>query len=226
MSSSPLYLAIVVVWLIVLVPMLLRKDSVDAVHEDTRREDEEAEAPESDDESEHGAEGFSGDEEDPGLTEAQVAARPVLRDDHEAAGEAPGRSRPAVERRTRSLREPRSRVIARRRRRTSALTLLNVVTIAAVAFGLGPWWVIAPPVLLLAGHMTLLREAAKADAEHREAQVRARRQAVLRARRAEAEEAREAEREAEREAQVIAFIERRSQVYDQYADARLRAAGD
>ncbi|MFD0802207.1 hypothetical protein ACFQZU_12905, partial [Streptomonospora algeriensis] len=30
MSSSPLYLAIVVVWLIVLVPMLLRRDS--AVH--------------------------------------------------------------------------------------------------------------------------------------------------------------------------------------------------
>jgi hypothetical protein len=28
MSSSPLYLAIVVVWLIVLVPMLLRKDCI------------------------------------------------------------------------------------------------------------------------------------------------------------------------------------------------------
>jgi hypothetical protein len=43
------------------------------------------------------------------------------------------------------------------------------------------------------------------------------------ARRAEEEEER---RDAERLAQVIALQERRSQVYDQYADARLRAAGD
>lgn len=45
MSSSPLYLAIVVVWLIVLVPMLLRKDSpVDTTHEEYRREDAEPES--------------------------------------------------------------------------------------------------------------------------------------------------------------------------------------
>ncbi len=221
MSSSPLYLAIVVVWLIVLVPMLLRKDSVDTVHEDTRREDEEAEATEDYEESEHGAEGLSGDEGDPDLMETQVITRAPVGDDL-AAEETPERSRPSVERDPRPAREPRSRVIARRRRRTSALTLVNIATVVAVSFGLGPWWVMAPPVLLLVGHMALLREAAKADAERREARARARRRAVLRARRAEAEEAREAEREAE----VIAFIERRSQVYDQYADARLRAAGD
>jgi hypothetical protein len=225
MSSSPLYLAIVVVWLIVLVPMLLRKDSVDTVHEDVRREDDEAEAPdvdEADVESEHGAEGLSGDEDDPDLTETQVITRPAVSGEHAAEEGAPARSLPATEGVTRPGREPRSRVIARRRRRTTVLTLLNLATVVAVAFGLGPWWVIAPPVLLLAGHMVLLREAAKADAELRRAQARARRRAILRARRAEAEEAREAEREAE----IIAFIERRSQVYDQYADARLRAAGD
>ncbi|MEE2048660.1 hypothetical protein Q7689_35590, partial [Nocardiopsis tropica] len=83
-------------------------------------------------------------------------------------------------------------------------------------------WVIAPPVLLLSGHLILLREAAKADAEQREAAARARRRAVLRARRAEEEQ----RVDAEREAKVIALQERRSQVYDQYADARLRAAGD
>lgn len=230
MSSSPLYLAIVVVWLIVLVPMLLRKDSVDTVPEDVRREDE-AEVPEADEadesdvESEHAAEGLSGDSDDtddPDATETQVIPRPAVSGEHMSEEEAPARSRPVPEPVARSSREPRSRVIARRRRRTTVLTLLNVATIVAVAFGLGPWWVIAPPVLLLAGHMVLLREAAKADAELREAQARARRRALARARRAEAEEAREAEREAE----VIAFIERRSQVYDQYADARLRAAGD
>ncbi|GAA1099200.1 divisome protein SepX/GlpR [Nocardiopsis metallicus] len=225
MSSSPLYLAIVVVWLIVLVPMLLRKDSVDTVHEDVRREDEEAEAPEADEadvESELGAEGLSDDSDDPDLTETQVITRSAVSGEHAAEEEAPTRSLPTAEQGPRPRREPRSRVIARRRRRTTVLTLLNVATVVAVAFGLGPWWVTAPPVLLLAGHVALLREAAKADAELRQAQARARRRAVLRARRAEAEEAREAEREAE----VIAFIERRSQVYDQYADARLRAAGD
>ncbi|MFY7065591.1 hypothetical protein ACOQFV_06995 [Nocardiopsis changdeensis] len=195
MSSSPLYLAIVVVWLIVLVPMLLRKDSVDAVPEEPRREDEdtgteaEAEVPEGEDE----------DYEEEAATAAEPAPLPAVR-----------------------ANERRSRVIARRRRRTTVLTLLTAGTAIAVAFGLGPWWVTIPPVLLLGGHLVLLREAAKADAEQRAAVLRARRRAALRARRL----AERQEREAEREAEIIALRDRRSQVYDQYADARLRAAGD
>ncbi|MFE9243420.1 hypothetical protein [Nocardiopsis sp. NPDC006938] len=218
MSSSPLYLAIVVVWLIVLVPMLLRKDSVDTVPEDARREDDDVETAEADD----SAEDASGDEGSPDLTETQVIPRPAVSVDDGADERPTEAERPEVQGRVRPGHEPRARVIARRRRRTTVLILLNVGTVVAVAFGLGPWWVVAPPVLLLVGHMALLREAAKADAERRVAVARARRQAAVRARRAEAEQA----REAEREAQIIAFIERRSQVYDQYADARLRAAGD
>ncbi|MEE2036518.1 hypothetical protein Q8791_04685 [Nocardiopsis sp. CT-R113] len=210
MSSSPLYLAIVVVWLIVLVPMLLRKDSVETVNDDQRREDGDAE---------DGFEGPAEDEEDPDLTETQV----IHRDDLESDPGVRGAEEIDLARgRYRAAREPRARVIARRRRRTSVLTLVNVATVVAVAFGLGPWWVIAPPVLLLTGHLVLLREAAKADSEYREAAERARRRAVLRARRAEEEQ----RVDAEREAKVIALRERRSQVYDQYADARLRAAGD
>ncbi|MDE3720662.1 hypothetical protein PWG71_04630 [Nocardiopsis sp. N85] len=197
MSSSPLYLAIVVVWLIVLVPMLLRKDPVDVVHEEPRREDEDmetmgdAEVPEDDDE---GIEG-----------EVLLMGEPA----------------PPVP----IIRERRSRVMARRRRRTTTLVLLTLGTVIAVAFGLGPWWVILPPVLLLGGHLALLREAAKADAEHRAAVIEVRRQVALRERRAVEREERE-EREAEREAEIIALRDRRNQVYDQYADARLRAAGD
>lgn len=217
MSSSPLYLAIVVVWLIVLVPMLLRKDAVEPVHEETRRDDAEMDIDEADEAFEEDA----ADEEDPDLTETQVITRPRAREEHVAEV---GEARP-VERRRVSAPEPRGRVIARRRRRTSGLTLLSVATVVAVTFGLGPWWVIAPPVLLLVGHLALLREAAKADAEHRQARLRARRQALLRARRARDREDHEAW-EAERLAKVIALKERRSQVYDQYADARLRAAGD
>ncbi|WP_017607048.1 divisome protein SepX/GlpR [Nocardiopsis xinjiangensis] len=205
MSSSPLYLAIVVVWLIVLVPMLLRKDSIaEAAAEETRREDDEVEE---DFEEEHA------DDRSPDAAETQVLRRGAHRIP-EPVAEEPEMPEP--------LREPRGRVIARRRRRTSALALLNVATIVAVSLGLGPWWVLAPPVLLLAGHMALLREAAKADAEHREAARRARRRAALRARR----EVEERRRDAEREAEVIALKARRSKVYDQYADARMRAAGD
>ncbi|WP_047870298.1 hypothetical protein [Nocardiopsis sp. RV163] len=211
MSSSPLYLTIVVVWLIVLVPMLLRKDP-DTFHEDPREEGEPAEAEARDDTGER-AQG-------PDATETRV----LRRDDYDTApAEAPAHGgdspRPG---RYRAESGPRARVIARRRRRTTTLTLVNAATLVAVALGLGPWWVAVPPVLLFAGHLALLREAAKADAERREAALRARRREVLRARRDEAERRREAEREAE----VIALKERRSQVYDQYADARLRAAGD
>ncbi|MFV2196515.1 hypothetical protein [Nocardiopsis sp. LOL_012] len=203
MSSSPLYLAIVVVWLIVLVPMLLRKDAADGVHEDEQRGDETPEA---------FGEELDGDPD--GVPEEEA--------DDRSAGREPEADRP---RRAggRHRVESRARIIARRRRRTSGLSLLNVATALAVVFGLGPWWVVAPPVLLLAGHLVLLREAAKADAERRRARVRARRRVELRERR-EAEE--EQRIEAEREAKVIALRERRNQVYDQYADARLRAAGD
>ncbi|MCK9870943.1 hypothetical protein AB0M72_28830 [Nocardiopsis dassonvillei] len=211
MSSSPLYLAIVVVWLIVLVPMLLRKDP-DTFHEEPREDDEPAETGARED-----AEGRA---EDPDATETRV----LRRDDYDTApadAPAPGGDAPRPGR-YRAESGPRARVIARRRRRTTTLILVNAATLVAVALGLGPWWVAAPPVLLFAGHLVLLREAAKADAERREAALRAHRREVLRARREEAERRREAEREAE----VIALKERRSQVYDQYADARLRAAGD
>ncbi|WP_017597164.1 divisome protein SepX/GlpR [Nocardiopsis lucentensis] len=231
MSSSPLYLAIVVVWLIVLVPMLLRKDSVDTVHEDQRRGDEwePAEVPEA---SEPGGGDQSLVEEDvspedggdPDAEETQVLRRPVV--GTEGSRRPPGGPRSGLrghEGRHRAARESRARVIARRRRRTTGLTLVNAATIVAVLFGLGPWWVVLPPILLLSGHLALLREAAKADSERLEAQLRVRRRVALRARR-EAEE--EQRREAEREAKVIALRERRSQVYDQYADAHLRAAGD
>lgn len=201
MSSSPLYLAIVVVWLIVLVPMLLRKDSIaEAAADEPRREDGEV-------------------EED--LEDEEAAETQVLRRGEHGIPE-PVADEPDMPGVPDSGREPRGRVIARRRRRTSALVALNVATVVAVSLGLGPWWVLVPPILLLAGHVALLREAAKADAEHRMAVRRARRREALRARR----EAEERRRDAEREAEVIAFKERRSNVYDQYADARMRAAGD
>lgn len=219
MSSSPLYLAIVVVWLIVLVPMLLRKDSpVDTTHEEYRREDAEPEAEPATDE-------HLGDEPvEPFEEELVEHPEEEQYEDQEALDTQVARQQEPIPAPAAAppLGEPRSRIIARRRRRTSGLTLLNIGTIVAVSLGLGPWWVLVPPVLLLAGHLVLLREAAKADAELREAARRTRRRAELRRRR----EAEERRRDAQREAEVIALRKRRNQVYDQYVDARRRAAGD
>jgi len=190
-SSSPLYLAIVAVWILVLVPMLLRRDAADPDAEGLRRDLVDEELSEA-----SGGEGEAEDEED---TEPDA--------EHAARAEPP----PVA---PRPYRVSRARIIARRRRRTAALALLLVGTGIAVAAGLGPWWVLVPPVLLMAGHVVLLREAAKADAERRAAMM-ARRQARQRARRSA---------EAARRARVVEL--KRNQVYDQYTDAQRRAAGD
>ncbi|MGV2386150.1 MAG UNVERIFIED_CONTAM: hypothetical protein LOD86_12915, partial [Thermobifida fusca] len=132
MSSSPLYLAIVAVWILVLVPMLLRRDAADPDAEGLRRDLVDEELSEA-----SGGEGEAEDEED---TEPDA--------EHAARAEPP----PVA---PRPYRVSRARIIARRRRRTAALALLLVGTGIAVAAGLGPWWVLVPPVLLMAGHGVL-----------------------------------------------------------------------
>ncbi|MFC3994781.1 hypothetical protein ACFOVU_02570 [Nocardiopsis sediminis] len=258
MSSAPLYLAIVVVWLIVLVPMLLRRDPADSAQ--IRRADREADDDpdafdtlDGEDEADDGAVGrhpvASADDAADGAEDAGdgTAGVPRARDGHDddpdrtvvlRRDELPGGLDGApgdgdhdedhegdpVAMREEGLppRPPagRARVIARRRRRTTGLVALFAATAVAVAAGLGPWWVLAPPVVLLLGHLALLREAAKADAERRAAELERarRRRARIRAQRAADEAA--------REAQILEFMARTDQVYDQYTDAQQRAAGD
>ncbi|MUL42325.1 hypothetical protein FZ103_14235 [Streptomonospora sp. PA3] len=239
MSSSPLYLAIVVVWLIVLVPMLLRRDAA-VDHEDGAELDADLDADLGADPDADAAEDADGDpaanDADPADTErtGTGAGAPEGRGDAVPEADSMERSAPVREPEEDSEYEEtavysaappprprvsRAKVIARRRRRTFGLTALLVLSGAGVAAGLGPWWVLAPPAVLLAGHLVLLREAAKADAERRAAEARRRR------RLAELRRARE-EARAAREAQVIELMERRNQVYDQYTDAHQRAAGD
>ncbi|MBV2361995.1 hypothetical protein ACFPZ0_03865 [Streptomonospora nanhaiensis] len=223
MSSSPLYLAIVVVWLIVLVPMLLRRDPAPD-HDDQVEYDEPvggeagaqdgAEAPAEDSAPEAAHPGEDADDRAPAAEDTGAVFDTDV-EAHHASGPLP---EPAVGREPLPPpRARRARVIARRRRRTTVLVALLGLSGAGVAAGLGPWWVLVPPTVLLLGHLVLLREAAKADAERRAAEERRRRR-LERIRRARAEAAREAE--------VIELMERRNQVYDQYTDAQLRAAGD
>lgn len=115
-------------------------------------------------------------------------------------------------------RTSRAAVIARRRRRTAGLTALLLTTVGVAASGLAPWWITAPPVVLLAGHVALLRVAVGMDQARRQAAAQARARARARAR--------EAAREALRATESAEVIELRTQeVFDQYADDR-RAVGE
>ncbi|GAA3948177.1 hypothetical protein GCM10023085_33060 [Actinomadura viridis] len=112
----------------------------------------------------------------------------------------------------------RAAVIARRRRRTAGLTLLVATSAGVAAPGYAPWWIIAPPVVLMVCHLALLRVAAGIDATRRlehAAAARARAKALA-ARRAAAEEQARAE---------IIELPVEEEVFDQYADDR-RAVGE
>jgi hypothetical protein len=150
--------------------------------------------------------------------------------------------------------ERRARVVRGRRRMLWMLLVLTGIGVGLAYLGLAAWWIVVPPVVLLFGYLMLLREAAHADAEAREraAVMAQRREAdARRAREAEAERAADAQREQARRAaqagtppggsapvwaaahetlphaEIIDISERvGDQLYDQYADAKLRAVGD
>ncbi len=209
MSSALLYAAIVVVWAVILVPMWLRRDG-------SRTRGRRTDLDET-------TEILDGQLADAPLDPAADAPLDVHAGDaayEDEAAPAPARRAPA-----RRSRARRAAVIARRRRRTTGLTLLVITAAVTVATGLTPWWFVLPPVALLAGHLALLRVAAKMDAERRrELRRRARRRAIEAERRARAAEQLHLAREAEVTAEVIEMPERsQEEVYDQYTD---RAVGD
>ncbi|MBE1533946.1 divisome protein SepX/GlpR [Actinomadura algeriensis] len=111
----------------------------------------------------------------------------------------------------------RAKVIARRRRRTAGLTALLATTLTVAAFGVAPWWIIAPAAVLLTGHLALLRVAVGMDA--------ARREATARARAAAARRAAETVPEPAPEPAEIIELPTPEEVFDQYADDR-RAVGE
>jgi hypothetical protein len=126
----------------------------------------------------------------------------------------------------------RKRVLQARRRMLTVLVLLAAVAAACTELKLASWWVCVPPVVLLGMYLLLLREAALADAEQarwRAEEARRDFAARQRARAAAAAAAREAAaaRVPERTAEIIDISARiGDQLYDQYADATVRAVGD
>jgi hypothetical protein len=200
-SSVFLYVAIVAIWAFVLVPRWLRH------HHAQPQSDTDESAPA---------------QSTPGATEQYTEAGP-----EPAAVEYPQPDR----RLARSPSPPplaRSHMMQARRR---LLTVLVVLTAAAGACGgikVAPFWVCVPPATVLCVYILLLREASRADAERtqRYAAVQAREarlQAVARQREHE-----EALAEAALPSAEIIDISARvgDQLYDQYADATIRAVGD
>ena len=110
--------------------------------------------------------------------------------------------------------------------------LITVAVMGSAFIGLTPWWTAVPPFLMLGAYMLLLREAARADTEHAHRWAEA--EAFQAARRDElaSERARQAEAVTPPEptAQIITLTTPTSrdddQLYDQYADAEIRAVGD
>jgi hypothetical protein len=216
-SSSLLYLAIVAVWAFVLVPRWLRRQHaqshtqprVDANAEvDVEFEAEYDPGPQYDDVHDSQAGSYSADAQEMSYAvdvEVDVSrfAAPV------------GNARAPMSR---------SRVLQARRRLLTMLLLLTGVAAACTALKLTSWWVGIPPAAMLGIYLLLLREAALADAQQ------ARRRAGLESRlwaARQREHAAAMELDAEPSAQIIDISARvGDQLYDQYADATVRAVGD
>ncbi|GAA0399973.1 hypothetical protein GCM10009530_59720 [Microbispora corallina] len=215
MGSAFLYLAIVVMWLSVLLPMWLRRDrNADDDLVDASSDPDTGTVPEPTDSSVAEADTVvdapAGDrsktaEDDP--SEEPGEAEP-------APSDAPARPRTKAGRR-------RARILARRRRRLLWSILLVVASVVTAAVRVVPWWAVAPSGVLLVSYLLVLRIAVRMDREQRERAAQARAEHLRRQR-----ERRRALAALAREAEIIQFeARRRAQVFDQYADGR-RAVGD
>lgn len=131
---------------------------------------------------------------------------------------------------------PAPHVLQARRRTLTMLIAIAIAAIGAAFIGLTPWWTSIPPFVLLGMYLLVLREAAHADAEraHSWAEAQARTAAARAAQAAQLERERAREPQAapppEPTAEIINIsamaAEARDQLYDQYADAEIRAVGD
>jgi hypothetical protein len=127
-----------------------------------------------------------------------------------------------------------ARVLSSRRRLLGLLVLIAIGSAALVVTRMAAWWVLGPPSVMLLSYLVLLREASKADAERRELRYAG---AAQEARVAVADQAVPAPLAplAPRpvrvpDAEIIDISASRGPtgegLYDQYADAKLRAVGD
>jgi len=143
MSSAVIFLAIIAIWVCVLVPRWLRRDSAHAAaHVPAPPVDAGPAAP-----------------ADPVPEDADEDGDDALRPEAAPAALAAPAAAPA------SPAEARRRMLAARRRLLLMLTVLEIAAVTLAVIGLAAVWVVLPPSIMLAGYLLLLREAAQADAE-------------------------------------------------------------
>jgi hypothetical protein len=240
-SSAILYLAIIGIWAVFLVPAWIRRPHA---HPANRPEDEAA-GPHA--EADLTVEYLTDTENDVDVTvEADIHVE-VSHHEHqyqEYGHEVPSYAGYALdaemdehaEVRVAAPRPSQSReqMLRARRRMLTILAGMTAVTMAFFGLGLVQWWICVPPAGMLVLYVLLLREIAMVEAE--QARQRASWEAgAARARAWEAHARAEAERQAYEAglaqagagAQIIDISGRVSdQLYDQYADAAVRAVGD
>ena len=168
MSSAILYLAIIAIWLCVLIPRWLKRDSARGavIAPDTAAPGETPATP-----AAEGDETDIADEGAPRVAEPGVAAPPPT------TPTTPTAPTPPL-----SAEEARRRIMTGRRRLLGMLILLEIAAIALAVVGLAAMWVIIPPTIMLVGYLLLLREAAHADAERAQREAEAATHARERAR--------------------------------------------
>jgi hypothetical protein len=235
-SSAILYFAIIAIWAGFLVPAWLRRPhanhhqaTVTHAEEDLTVQYDEQPTPTESGERAHGgvhvevSEHVYVDEvlctEDSEYTEDYGPEYP----EHELPAESGFGPRPS---------QSREQMLRARRRILTILVAMTAVTGAFTYLGLVAWWIVVPPVLLSLVYVLLLREIAKAEADlarKRAAWEAAEARAYARHMRDQARAEREAHEAATAHsgAQIIDISGRVSdELYDQYADAAVRAVGD
>jgi hypothetical protein len=246
LSSAILYLAIVAIWACVLVPRWLHRS-----HDSTSDAEISADQAEAADHAEpsDAAEFAAPAKADAGVTAEEIpapAAAPAEPEsvtysaaradpDASAHGGRPPARRPAPggPAHPPSPSASRAHVLQARRRMLTMLVALAGVATACVLLNLTAWWTAIPPIGMLVIYALLLREAAHADTEslrRAEAHARARMARAARERARLARERAAAAQAPQPAAEVIDISDRTAQaadqLYDQYADATVRAVGD
>ncbi|MEP7026374.1 MAG: hypothetical protein ABJB47_21730 [Actinomycetota bacterium] len=242
MSTAFLYLAIIAIWAGVLVPRLVRKSQNHQADDTPELADSTDDAGHDDADASGYDDGTADAEDFPDTVDTEEISMPrsfrhggplwTERSGWRAFG-ANRTSRGDGAQHDHSVRTGVTRAAAIRARRRSLTMLVTLVLLAAVLTGAGlaPAWLLVPPVGMLGGFLILLREAAQCDAEAAERHAEARaahaaRVASAERRRVRVEQERAAEH-VERNAEIIDISGRvGDQLYDQYADAAVRAVGD
>jgi len=223
-----LYVAIIGIWLFILVPRWLKRSrDAQAAAEETARLDAEYEAQQYEAAQYEAAQYEAAQyeavryEATPDQAAYYVEVSEYESVQYEAAGSGTDAGRARL---TAPPGARRTRVLQARRRLLTILVTLMAVAAACVVLKRASWVALVPPAIMLGVYLLLLREAAVADAET------ARRREFHEAQAYRAEQHAETRRAAEDEqysAQIIDISARvGDQLYDQYADATVRAVGD